>query len=139
VRERIPGREAGVWSLLGVDGTHVEQYVLVARLKPGGAGEAERMLLAGPPFDPAEAGLSGHAAYLTNDSVYLVFEGRVARVKALQLAREHFVDVSYWQSIVSGLPSRVDDVPRDARCLYRWTREPSRVTGVGDHRASSEK
>ena len=104
---------------------HVERYVLTARLKPGEAAEAERTIAAGPPFDPAEAGLTGHSAYLTSDSVYLVFEGPVAHVKALQLAREHMVDVSYWQRIVSDLPSRVDDVPGDARCLYRWTPESS--------------
>lgn len=109
-----------------MNGTQVERYIIAARLKPGGATAAERTLLAGPPFDPAEAGLSAHAAYITNDSVYLVFEGEAARVKALQLAREHIVDVSHWQSIVSDLlPSRVDDVPPNARCLYRWTFEGS--------------
>jgi hypothetical protein len=109
-----------------MDDAHVvERYVIAARLKPGGAAAAERTLLAGPPFDPAEAGLSAHAAYLTNDNVYLVFEGEAAHAKALQLAREHVVDVTRWQSIVSDLPSRVDDVPRNARCLYRWTPEAS--------------
>ncbi len=102
---------------------HVERYVIAARLKPGGATAAEQTLLAGPPFDPAEAGLSAHAAYLSNDSVYLVFEGEAAHVKALQLARKHLLDVSRWQSIVSDLPSRVDDVPDNARCVYRWTPE----------------
>jgi hypothetical protein len=108
-----------------VDGTHAERYVIAARLKPGGAAAAERTLLGGPPFDPAEAGLSGHAAYLSDDSVYLVFEGEAAHVKALQLAREHLVDVSHWQSIVSDMPARADDVPPNARCLYRWTPEDS--------------
>jgi hypothetical protein len=108
-----------------VDGTHVERYVIAARLKQGGAAAAERTLLAGPPFDPAEAGLSAHAAYLTDDSVYLVFEGEAAHVKALKLAREHLVDVSQWQSIVNDLPSKVDDVPPNARCVYRWTPEAS--------------
>jgi hypothetical protein len=108
-----------------VEGTHVERYVIAARLKPGGAAAAERALLAGPPFDPAEAGLSAHAAYLSDDSVYLVFEGEAARAKALQLSRNHLVAVSRWQSIISDLPSRVDDVPPNARCLYRWTSEAS--------------
>jgi hypothetical protein len=74
---------ADVW----VESTHVERYVVAARLKPGEATAAERTLLAGPPFDPAEAGLSAHAAYLTNDSVYLVFEGEAAHANALQLVR----------------------------------------------------
>jgi hypothetical protein len=101
----------------------MERYVIAARLNPGQAAEAERRLSGGPPFDPAEAGLSAHAAYLTDDSVYLLFEGKAARARALQLAREHLVDVSQWQAIVKGLPSRVADVPPNARCLYRWTSE----------------
>lgn len=100
-----------------------ERYVISARLKPGGAAAAERTLRAGPPFDPAEAGLSGHAAYLTDDSVYLVFEGEAAHLKAMRAAREHVVEVSSWQRMIEGLPKRVEAVPADARCLYRWPLE----------------
>jgi hypothetical protein len=104
-------------------GNGVERYVVSARLRPGRAGAAERTLLSGPPFDPGEAGLSAHAAYLTEDSVYLVFEGEAARVKAMRLAREHLVEVSSWQSIVEGLPKRVAALPSGARCVYRWPPE----------------
>jgi hypothetical protein len=83
------------------------------------------MLAAGPPFDPAQPGLSGHSAYLGDDRVYRVFGGEASRKKALNLAREHMVEVSRWQSIIDGLPSSVADVPSDARCLYRWTPEAS--------------
>lgn len=100
-----------------------ERYVISARLKPGGAAAAERTLRSGPPFDPAEAGLSGHAAYLTDDSVYLVFEGEAAHAKAMRVAREHMVEVSSWQRIIEGLPKKVEDVPPDARCLYHWPLE----------------
>jgi hypothetical protein len=99
----------------------MEHYVMAARLKPGMAPEAERELAAGPPFDPAERGLSGHAAYLTAEDVYLLFEGEEARSTAYRLAREHLVEVSRWQGIVSGLPERVAEVPPGARCLYEWT------------------
>ncbi len=101
----------------------VERYVISARLKPGGAAAAERTLRSGPPFDPAAAGLSGHAAYLTEDSVYLVFEGEAAHVKAMRVAREHMGEVGSWQRIVEGLPQRVEAVPLDARCLYHWSVE----------------
>jgi hypothetical protein len=104
-------------------GVAMEQYVIAARLKPGKAAEAERQLAGGPPFDPGEIGLSGHAAYLTDENVYLVFEGDAARSTALQLAREHLVEVSRWQGIVSGLPASVAAVPAEARCLYHWKRE----------------
>lgn len=97
-----------------------EHYVVAVRLIPGRAAEAERQLVAGPPFDPAEVGLSSHAAYLSNDDVYLQFEGEAAHGIALHLAREHLVEVSRWQSIVQGLPKRVAEVPAGARCVYRW-------------------
>jgi hypothetical protein len=98
----------------------IERYVLAAQLQPRKAAEAERALATGPPFDPAEVGLTRHAAYLTTDCVYLLFEGEAAHTKALQLARTHLAELSNWQSILSGLPSRVADVPANARCLYQW-------------------
>jgi hypothetical protein len=102
------------------DDARIERYVLAGRLKPGERAAAERLFVAGPPFDPAEVGLSSHAAYLSGDHVYLVFEGENARSNALNLARKHIVEVARWQSIISDFPSRVEDVPPDARCLYRW-------------------
>jgi hypothetical protein len=108
----------------------MEQYVLMAHLKPRRAADAEQELIAGPPFDPAAAGLTAHAAYLTEENVYLVFEGNAAQSAALQLARTHLVEVGRWQGIVSGLPTRVDAVPPDARCLYRW--QASRRVLAGD-------
>ncbi|HKD31949.1 MAG TPA: hypothetical protein VKB73_00615 [Gaiellaceae bacterium] len=99
-----------------------ERYVVAARLKPGKRAEAERELEAGPPFDPAELGLTGHAAYLTDDEVYLVFEGKAARSTALRLAQERLTDVARWQGMVSGLPARVAEVPPEARRLYDWRR-----------------
>jgi hypothetical protein len=98
----------------------VERYVVVARLKAGQAGAAERELAAGPPFEPAAAGLARHEAYLTEENVYLLFEGETARSTALRLAREHLVEVSRWQGIVRGLPASAAEVPPDARCLYSW-------------------
>jgi hypothetical protein len=109
----------------------MERYVIAAQLKAGKAAEAERALADGPPFDPAQVGLSGHAAYLTDERVYLLFQGETARSTALQLAREHLVEVSRWQGIVKGLPKTVTTVPAEARCIYQWAREPSNATGTG--------
>lgn len=106
----------------------MERYVVTTRLKPGAARAAEDLLSRGPPFDPAEAGLSAHAAYLTDDRVFLVFEGEAAHAKALKLARRHVVEVSRWQDLVWELPSVVADVPPAARCLYRWPEPPASVT-----------
>jgi hypothetical protein len=104
----------------------MERYVVTTRLKPGAAAAAEELLLAGPPFDPGTAGLSAHAAYLSDDRVFLVFEGDAARAKALGLAKQYMVEVSRWQDLVWELPSVTDDVPTDARCLYRWPAEQVR-------------
>jgi hypothetical protein len=99
----------------------VERYVIEAGLKRGAAAAAEELLADGPPFDPGEAELSAHAAYLTANSVVLVFEGDAAHAKALRLANEYMVEVSQWQSIVSGLPLAIDDVPAEAREIYSWS------------------
>ena len=101
----------------------VERYVVAARLKAGRTAEAERELAAGPPFEPAQAGLSGHAAYLTDDHVYLVFEGHAPRSAALKLARDHLIEVGRWQSVIDGFPAQAESVPAEARCLYRWKGE----------------
>jgi hypothetical protein len=98
----------------------MERYVVTTRLKPGAAHAAEELLSQGPPFDPGETGLSAHAAYLTGDRVFLVFEGEAAHAKALALAKRHVAEVSRWQDLVWELPSVVADVPPGARCLYRW-------------------
>ncbi|HEY7206781.1 MAG TPA: hypothetical protein VH416_00960 [Gaiellaceae bacterium] len=98
----------------------VERYVVAARLRPGAAAAAEELLSAGPPFDPAEAGFTGHAAYLGDEFVYLVFEGPAARSKAQGLARRHPVEVARWQTVTRDLPTRVAEVPPAARRLYGW-------------------
>jgi hypothetical protein len=98
----------------------LERYVVTTRVKPGAAPAAEELLQEGPPFDPAEAGLSAHEAYLTDDRIYLVFEGEAAHAKALALAKQHIVELSRWQELVWELPSTVEEVPATARCLYRW-------------------
>jgi hypothetical protein len=98
----------------------MERYVVTTRLKPGATRAAEELLSLGPPFDPGEAGLTAHAAYLADDRVFLVFEGDAAHAKALDLAKQHASDVSRWQDLVWELPSIVEDVPSAARCLYQW-------------------
>jgi hypothetical protein len=101
------------------------RYVVTTRLKPGATRAAEDLLSEGPPFDPGEAGLSAHAAYLSDDRVFLVFEGEASDEKALTLARRHIVEVSRWQDLVWELPSTVAEVPATARCIYRWPETPA--------------
>lgn len=53
----------------------MDRVVLVARLKPGAEGRAAALVGEGPPFDPAERGLSRHTVYLSAGEVVFVFEG----------------------------------------------------------------
>src|SRR5262249_61125033 len=98
----------------------MERYVVTTRLKPGATHAAEDLLSQGPPFDPAEAGLSAHAAYLTDDRVFLVFEGEAAHATALSLAKRHVIEVTQWQELVWELPSVVGGGPPGARGLFPW-------------------
>jgi hypothetical protein len=98
----------------------VERYVLAANLKPGASAAAERLLAAGPPFDPRDAGLAAHEAYVSDDTIFLVFEGEAAHTKALRLANEHLAEVTRWQDLVTDLPTVVPAVPTDARRIYEW-------------------
>jgi hypothetical protein len=106
----------------------MERHVVTTRLKPGATRAAEELLTRGPPFDPAEEGLVAHAAYLSDDRVFLVFEGEAAHAKALDLAKRHVAEVSQWRDLVWELPSIVADVPPTARCLYRWPEPPPAAT-----------
>ena len=105
----------------------MERYVVTTRLKPGAKRAAEELLSQGPPFDPGDAGLSAHAAYLDGDRVFLVFEGDEAREKAFALGDQHADEVTRWQELVWELPAVVADVPQAARCVYRWP-EPAPAT-----------
>ena len=98
----------------------MDRYVVTTRIKPGASSAAEALLSEGPPFDPDAAGLTAHSAYLSDDRVFLVFEGDAAQAKALELARQHMADVSRWQDLVWELPAIVENVPATARCVYRW-------------------
>ena len=117
--------EAAERQLNGLPGGHTDRYIVTTRLKPGTIPAAEELLSAGPPFDPADAGLSAHAAYLGDGRVFLVFEGEAAREKALELAKLYVAEVTQWQDLAWELPSVVDDVPATARCLYRWAAPPA--------------
>ena len=100
-----------------------ERYVVAAHVKRGESGAAEQLLAAGPPFDPDEAGLSAHEAYVGEDHVYLVFEGKDARNKAFNLARKHMLEVTRWQNIITDFPAWVEDIPPSARRVYSWRAE----------------
>jgi hypothetical protein len=53
----------------------MKQVVVVFHLREGSEPDAARLAAAGPPFDPAEAGFTRLAAYVTAREVIFVLEG----------------------------------------------------------------
>ena len=93
----------------------LERVVVVAPLRDG-AREVARMLLeAGPPFDPAAAGLTAHRVLLTEHEVIFVFEGEdaAAIVEDLVGHAEVWEAATEWRDWLA-------DRPRVAEVAYEW-------------------
>jgi hypothetical protein len=56
-------------------GNRMERVAIVARLKPGAAERAGKLLAAGPPFDLSNTGIEGHSVFLSAGEVVFIFEG----------------------------------------------------------------
>jgi hypothetical protein len=94
----------------------VERLVVTARLREGAAAQAERVLAAGPPFDPAEEGMTRHAVYLTPAEMVFVFEG-----PSVEWAIEAFVNDPARSTALSEWYPLVEGPPRLAREVYHWS------------------
>lgn len=81
----------------------VQRAALVVPLRPGAKEQAEALLRGGPPFDPAELGLSGHEVYVTDDEVVFVFEGIPSAFVERLAADESIWDAAdAWRPLVEG-------------------------------------
>ena len=92
-----------------------ERVVVVAPLREG-AREVARMLLeSGPPFDPAEVGLTAHEVLVTEGEVIFVFEGEdaAAVVEELVGRAEVWQAAAEWRDWLA-------DRPRVAEQAYVW-------------------
>jgi hypothetical protein len=90
--------------------------VVVLPLRPGARDRARELLRHGPPFDPEEAGLERHQAFVTDDEVVFLFEGD-AREAVERLAD----DASLWAA-AEGWTELVAGPPRLAEAGYSWAR-----------------
>jgi hypothetical protein len=57
----------------------VERLVVTLKLRKGTQERAAKLIVAGPPFDPADLGVARHAVYLGNDLVIFALKGRMSR------------------------------------------------------------
>jgi len=111
----------------------MERLVVVAKLKPNAAGRAAKLVAVGPPFDPAEAGLTRHSVYLGGREAIFLFEG--PRVEELVRA---IVDDPVRSAAFSAWGPLLDGSPGLAREADHWTAGVSRARG-GPARARSAR
>jgi len=98
----------------------MKQLAITARLKSGAEPCAAELIAKGPPFDPAESGLSRHAVYLSAGEVVFVFEGPEVEWIVdgmIQNPFEWVVPAAFeaWRPLLEGQP-------RIARPAYAWER-----------------
>jgi hypothetical protein len=93
----------------------MERVAVSLRLKPGAEAQAKQLLAAGPPFDPALAGLDRHAVYLGDRVVVFVFEGPAVERHVESLANDRLQSASFaaWAELLA-------DQPQFAHEAYHW-------------------
>jgi hypothetical protein len=104
----------------------MEQLAIVARLKSGTEPQAVELIAKGPPFDPAESGLTRHAVYLSSGEVVFVFEGH-----EVEWIVDGMIDDPFHWLVINALDAwrpLVDGPPRIARQAYTWEAQGERPT-----------
>lgn len=97
----------------------MQRFVVVAKLKPGAAADAQAILDEGPPFDPEAAGLARHGVYVNDTEVVFFFEGPDAD----DLADRFFADEAFNREIARWMPL-LEHTPRRAHERFYWERPP---------------
>jgi hypothetical protein len=104
----------------------MEQLAIVARLKSGTESRAAELIAQGPPFDPAETGLTRHAVYLSSGEVVFVFEGHEVEWIIDSLVSDPFqwmvsMALDKWRPLIK-------EHPRVAREVFHWeAKQPAPV------------
>jgi hypothetical protein len=94
----------------------MQRLAVVAKLRPGAADEAARLIELGPPFELEKTGMERHTVFLAPDTVVFVFEGGNpnAVLNALSGTDEQSV-LGAWEPLIS-------ETPTLAREAYSWRR-----------------
>ena len=90
--------------------------VVVLPLRPETGDRARDLLRHGPPFDPDEAGLERHQAFVSDTEAIFLFEAEAA--EAVERLAD---DASLWEA-AAGWTELVAGPPRLAPAGYSWTR-----------------
>jgi nucleotide-binding universal stress UspA family protein len=96
----------------------MDRIAVTARLRPGAEARALELLAAGPPFDPARAGLTRHTVYARGDTVFFVFEGEDLRRTLPGLVNDRLRSAAFaaWGPLLA-------EEPRLAHAAYHWDRK----------------
>lgn len=102
----------------------MQHIAVIAKLRPGAAEEASRLIELGPPFDPAQHEVARHTVFLAQDTVVFIFEGGHANslLAALGGADEQ-VALGAWEPLLDG-------TPLIAHQAYRWV-NPAQTPDAG--------
>jgi hypothetical protein len=90
--------------------------VVVLPLRPGARDLARELLRRGPPFDPDEAGLERHQAFVSDTEAIFLFEAEAGQAVG-RLAD----NASIWEA-AAGWTELVAGPPRLAEGVYSWLR-----------------
>jgi hypothetical protein len=92
----------------------MHRVAVIAKLRPGAAEHAERLIEHGPPFDPSKHGIERHGVFLASDAAVFVFEGGEPRTLLAALSG------SDEQSALAAWEPLIDGTPMVARQMYDW-------------------
>lgn len=92
----------------------MQRIAVIARLRPGSADEAAKLIELGPPFDPRAHRIERHSVFLAPDVAVFVFEG--GQVSSL-LASLGGADE---QSVLAAWEPLLDGTPMIARETFHW-------------------
>jgi hypothetical protein len=90
----------------------VERLVVTLKLRKGTQERAAKLIAAGPPFDPAELGLTRHAVYLGNDLAIFAFEGEDVEERVRVVIDDPVRSASFtsWVPLLAGRPALAHEV-----------------------------
>ncbi len=92
----------------------MQRIAVIARLRPGVAEEAAKLIELGPPFDPQVHRIERHAVFLAADVAVFIFEGgQVASLLASLGGPDE-------QSVLAAWEPLLDGTPMIAREAYHW-------------------
>ena len=94
----------------------MQHMAVIAKLRPGAAEQAARLIELGPPFDPRKHEVERHTVFLAPDTVVFVFEG--GNVNSL-LASLGGVDE---QAVLAAWEPLLEGTPLIASEAYTWVR-----------------